>query len=151
MWWLLRELRLIEYEWVDPVLNVRESTPFVELHAILRPSIIHNLDKTVDWVRVIVLALRLEKDLHTEQRAEQSIKVFDLNVVLVRGDAHFKQRGERVEHRLLVDVLLLAILHKSLEGIGDGRVDASLFCLLLVVWVLVHHELENGDALEQRL
>jgi hypothetical protein len=148
VWWLLRELRLIEYEWVDPVLNVRESTPLVELHAILGPSIIHDLDKTVDGVRVIVLALRLEKDLHTEQRAEQSIEIFDLNVVLVRRDTHFKQRGERVEHRFLVNVFLLAILHKSLEGIGDGRVDARLFSLLLVVRVLIHHELKDSDALE---
>ena len=48
----------------------------------------------------------------------------------------------------MIDVFLLAILHKSLERVGDGRVYTSLFSLLLVVRVLIDHELKDSDTLE---
>ena len=48
----------------------------------------------------------------------------------------------------MIDVFLLTILHKSLERVGDGRVYARLFSLLLVVRVLIDHELKDSDALE---
>lgn len=45
---LLCKLWLLNDQRVDPVLDVGESTPLVELHTVVWPSIIHDLYEAID-------------------------------------------------------------------------------------------------------
>jgi hypothetical protein len=70
-------------------------------------------------------------------------------ILFLTVDAHLKKRRKRFQDGLLINVLLLAILNKSLERVGYTGVDASLLCASLVMLILIYHELKDCDVVEK--
>ena len=49
----------------------------------------------------------------------------------------------------MLDVLLLAVLYQSLEGVGDGAVDLGFLGGGFVLLVLIHHEFQESYELKE--